>query len=177
MSIIIIQKAKFSTHTVIYEEPNCETVFQLSPSGSEIGNKWDFILAIQSNSIIRPTDITAAKDEPETERCTIWCRRETLAGELTWILGNNRVRCSWPFLCHFYTHPGRSGPYSRRFSQVEGSNARSSALSGLKTSTSTCSMKQHHESYKLWQRIWSWTSWSKNINLDLLNEATSVRSF
>lgn len=75
MSIIIIQKTKSSTRTVIYEEPNCETVFQLSLSANEIGNKWDFILAMQSNGIIRPTEITAAKDETETEWHEIWCGR------------------------------------------------------------------------------------------------------
>lgn len=39
MSIIVIQKTKFSTLAVIYKEPNCKTVFQLSLSANEIGNK------------------------------------------------------------------------------------------------------------------------------------------
>lgn len=39
MSIIIIQKTKSSTLTVIYKEPNCKTVFQLSLSANERRNK------------------------------------------------------------------------------------------------------------------------------------------
>lgn len=76
MSIIIIQKTKSSTLAVIYKEPNCKTVFQLSLSANERGNKWDFILAMQSNSIIHPTEITAAEAEPGTEQCeACWRRR------------------------------------------------------------------------------------------------------
>jgi len=39
-SIIIIQKTKFSTLTVIYKEPNCKTVLQLSLGANETENKW-----------------------------------------------------------------------------------------------------------------------------------------